>query len=106
MIGTTGATRSKLFPDFPTIAESGLPGYDSLGWFGMFAPKDTPAAVVERISADIRKVLESDDLKKRLAEQGAEPQPNTPAQFRDFVNTDIRKWIELAHKAGIKLGGG
>ena len=58
MIGTTGATRSKLFPDFPTIAESGLPGYDSLGWFGMFAPKDTPAAVVERISADIRKVLE------------------------------------------------
>jgi len=106
MIGTTGATRSRLFLDFPTIAESGLPGYDSLGWFGMLAPKDTPAAVVERISADIRKVLESDDLKKRLAEQGAEPQPNTPAQFRDFVNTDIRKWIELANKAGIKLGGG
>ncbi len=62
--------------------------------------------MVERISADIRKVLESDDLKRRLAEQGAEPQPNTPAQFRDFVNADIRKWIELAHKAGIKLGGG
>ena len=106
MIGTTGATRSKLFPDFPTIAESGLPGYDSLGWFGMLAPKDTPPAVVERISADMRKVLDSDDLKKRLAEQGAEPEPNTPVQFRNFVNTDIRKWIDLANKAGIKLGGG
>ena len=106
MIGTTGATRSRLFPDFPTIAESGLPNYDSLGWFGMFAPRATPPAVVERIGADLRKVLESEDLKKRLAEQGAEPEPNTPAQFREFVNADIRKWIDLANKAGIKLGGG
>lgn len=106
MIGTTGATRSKLFLAFPTIAETGLPGYSSLGWFGMFAPKDTPPAVVERISGDMRKVLESDDLKKRLAEQGAEPQPTTPAEFRDFVNADIRKWLDLAKQAGIKLGGG
>ena len=106
MIGTTGAARSKLFPDFPTIAESGLPGYDSLGWFGMFAPKDTPPAVVERISADMRAVLESEDLRKRLADQGAEPAPSTPAQFKDFVNADIRKWLDLAEKAGIKLGGG
>ena len=106
MIGTTGASRSKLFLDYPTIAESGLPGYDSLGWFGMFAPKDTPSGVVSRISGDMRKVLESEDLKKRLAEQGAEAEPNTPQQFRDFVNTDIRKWLDLAQKAGIKLGGG
>ncbi len=106
MIGTTGAVRSKLFPDFPTIAESGLPGYDSLGWFGMLAPAATPPAVVARISADMRKVLDSEDLKKRLAEQGAEPAPNTPEQFRDFVNGDIRKWLDLAKKAGITLGGG
>ncbi len=105
MIGTTGAARSKLLPDFPTIAESGLPNYDSLGWFGLFAPGPTPPALAERISADVRKVLEWEDLRKRLAEQGAEPEPNTPAQFRDFVNSDIRKWIDLAQKAGIKLGG-
>ena len=105
MIGTTGATRSSLFPDYPTIAESGLPKYDSLGWFGMFAPATTPAALVERISADMRKVLVSDDLKKRLAEQGAEPQPSTPDEFKAFVNNDIRKWIDLANTAGIKLGG-
>ena len=78
MIGTTGAARSKLFPDFPTIAESGLPNYDSLGWFGLFAPGPTPPALAGRISADVRKVLESEDLRKRLAEQGAEPEPNTP----------------------------
>ena len=104
VIGTTGATRSSLFPDYPTIAETGLPKYDSLGWFGLFAPGTTPPAVVTRISADARKVLVSDDLKKRLAEQGAEPAPNSPAEFKSFVNSDINKWLELAKKAGIKLG--
>ena len=105
MIGTTGAARSALFPDFPTIAESGLPKYDSLGWFGLFAPGSTPKEVVERISTDVRTVLVSDDLKKRLAEQGAEPAPNTPAEFKEFVNADVRKWLGFAKKAGIKLGG-
>jgi tripartite-type tricarboxylate transporter receptor subunit TctC len=104
VIGTTGATRSALFPDYPTIAESGLPKYDSLGWFGLFAPGTTQPALVERISADARSVLNSDDLRKRLAEQGAEPAPNTPQQFTWFVNADIAKWLELAKKAGIKLG--
>jgi len=60
---------------------------------------------VARISADLRKVLVSDDLKKRLAEQGAEPAPSTPDEFKAFVNSDVRKWIDLADKAGIKLGG-
>jgi tripartite-type tricarboxylate transporter receptor subunit TctC len=104
MIGTTGAVRSTLFPDFPTIAESGLPNYDSLGWFGLFAPAATPSAVVAKISADVRAILNSEDLKKRLAEQGAEPAPNSPAEFRAFVNADINKWLDLARKTGIKLG--
>ena len=104
-IGTTGATRSALFPDFPTIAESGLPKYDLLGWFGLFAPGTTTAALAERISGDVRTVLVSDDLKKRLAEQGAEPAPTTPAEFKSFVNADITKWLDLAKKAGITLGG-
>jgi tripartite-type tricarboxylate transporter receptor subunit TctC len=65
----------------------------------------TPPALVARISSDMRKVLLSDDLKKRLAEQGAEPQPSTPDEFKAFVNSDIGKWIDLADKAGIKLGG-
>jgi tripartite-type tricarboxylate transporter receptor subunit TctC len=104
VIGTTGAKRSALFPDFPTIAESGLPKYDSLGWFGLFAPGTTPPAVVAKISADVSTVLNSDDLKKRLAEQGAEPAPNSPEDFKMFVNSDITKWLELAKKTGIMLG--
>ena len=104
VIGTTGSQRSSLFPDYPTIAESGLPKYDSLGWFGLFAPGTTPPAVVARINADARTVLNSDDFKKRLAEQGAEPAPNSPDAFKTFVNSDINKWLELAKKTGIKLG--
>ncbi len=103
VIGTTGQVRSSLFPDFPTLAETGLPGYQSLGWFGLFAPAGTPADIVAKISADTATVLGSADARQRLAEQGAEPAPSTPAAFTAFVNDDINKWLDLAHKAGIKL---
>jgi tripartite-type tricarboxylate transporter receptor subunit TctC len=104
VIGTTGKTRSTLFPDFPTIAESGLPNYSSLGSFGLFAPASTPQALVEKISADVGKVLRSAALKQRLAEQGAEPAPSTPAEFTSLVNSTIATWLDLGRKAGIKLG--
>ncbi len=103
VIGTTGAARSALFPDFPTVAETGLSNYASLGWFGMFAPTATPNDVVEKISADARKVLLLPQSRERLAQEGAEPEPNSPSDFAAFVNADIAKWLDLAHKAGIKL---
>jgi tripartite-type tricarboxylate transporter receptor subunit TctC len=103
VIGTTGATRSALFRDFPTIAETGLPGYQSLGWFGLFAPGGTPREIIAKISADVRQVLGTAEAKQRLAEQGAEPEPNTPEAFTAFVNADIAKWLDLARKTGIKL---
>jgi tripartite-type tricarboxylate transporter receptor subunit TctC len=103
VIGTTGSARSALFSDFPTVAESGLPGYSSLGWFGLFAPAGTPRDVVARISADTKTVLTLPEAKQRLAEQGAEPEPNTPDAFAAFVNSDIAKWLALAQKTGIKL---
>ncbi len=103
MIGTTGAERSALFPKFPTIAATGLPNYASLGWFGLFAPAKTPAAIVSKVSADTAKVLALDDAKKRLIEAGAEPAPMTPDAFKAFVNKDIAKWLALAQKANIKL---
>jgi tripartite-type tricarboxylate transporter receptor subunit TctC len=103
VIGTTGSARSALFPDFPTVAETGLPGYSSLGWFGLFAPASTPREIVAKVSADTKTVLSLPDAKQRLAEQGAEPEPSTPEAFAGFVNSDIAKWLDLAHKAGIKL---
>jgi tripartite-type tricarboxylate transporter receptor subunit TctC len=103
VIGTTGPARSALFPDFPTIAETGLPDYQSLGWFGLFAPSGCPRDVVAKISADVGRVLSSPESRQRLAEQGAEPAPNAPDAFTAFVNADIAKWLDLARKTGIKL---
>jgi tripartite-type tricarboxylate transporter receptor subunit TctC len=103
VIGTTGAARSALFPEFPTIAETGLADYQSLGWFGLFAPAGTSHEIVAKVSADTGRVLALPEAKQRLAEQGAEPAPNTPEAFTAFVNADIAKWLELARKAGIKL---
>ncbi len=103
VIGTTGSARSALFPDFPTIAETGLPDYQSLGWFGLFAPAGAPRAVVAKVSADVARVLSLPESKQRLAEQGAEAAPNAPDAFTAFVNADIAKWLDLARKTGIKL---
>jgi tripartite-type tricarboxylate transporter receptor subunit TctC len=103
VIGTTGARRSALFPNYPTAAESGLPGYSSIGWFGLFAPARTPPEIVDKVSADVATVLSTEDAKKRMAQEGAEPEPNSPAQFTAFVNADIAKWLDLSKKTGIKL---
>ncbi len=103
VIGTTGAARSALFPDFPTVAETGLPGYQSLGWFGLFAPAGCPREIVAKVSADTHRVLNSAEARQRLAEQGAEPAPNTPEVFTAFVNADIAKWLDLARQTGIRL---
>jgi tripartite-type tricarboxylate transporter receptor subunit TctC len=102
-LGSTGAARSALFPQFPTIAETGLPGYASLGWFGLFAPQATPRDIVGKISADVARALAEPEAKQRLAEQGAEPAPNTPEAFRAFVNAEVAKWLELAQRTGIAL---
>ena len=98
VIGTTGSARSALFPDFATIAETGLPGYSSVGWFGLFAPAGTPRGIVAKISADTRTVLSLPDAKQRFAEQDAEPdrrRPRSlpPRQFR------YRQWLDLAQRS-------
>ena len=103
MIGTTGSERSALFPDYPTIAATGLPNYQSLGWFGLFAPAKTPREIVAKVSADVGKTLKQPDSVKRLAAAGAEPAPNSPDAFTAFVNKDIAKWLDLAKRADIKL---
>ena len=103
VIGVTGAARSVLFPDFATIAETGLPGYQSLGWFGLFAPAGCPRDIIAKISVDVRAVLTTKEARARLAEQGAEPEPNTPEAFTAFINADVAKWLDLARAAGIRL---
>ena len=103
VIATTGDRRVGLFPNYPTAAESGLPGYSSVGWFGLFAPAKTPAEIVDKVSADTAKVLSTPEARQRMAEQGAEPEPSTPAAFTKYVNDDVAKWLDLSKKTGIKL---
>jgi tripartite-type tricarboxylate transporter receptor subunit TctC len=102
-LAVTAGRRSALFPEIPPIAETGLPNYESLGWFGLFAPAGTPPAILAKISTDVGNVLRTAEAKQRLAEQGAEPAPNTPEEFLAFVRVDVAKWLALTEKAGIRI---
>lgn len=103
VLGSTAGKRSKLFPDIPTIAEAGVPGYEAVGWFGLFAPATVPAAIIQKVDADALEVLNTPDVVEHLAQEGAEPAGMTPDAFRTYVNNDITKWLDLARKADIKL---
>lgn len=102
-IATTGAQRSETLPELPTVAESGVPGYESIGWFGLLAPAATPKATVERLSADVNRVLADADVRKKIRELGADPAGNSPDAFARFIRDDQAKWARLSREAGLKL---
>ncbi len=102
-IAVTTARRSPELPDVPTIAESGVPGYEATSWFGMFAPAATPAPVVAQLNATIVKVLAQPDIRKKLAEQGAEAAGETPAQFADFIQKESVKWGKVVRESGASV---
>src|SRR6266581_8270499 len=105
-LATTGARRADTLPDLPTIAESGLPGYEAVGWFGLLAPAATPKAVVEKLSADANRVLSDPDTKKRMQSLGADLSRTTPQEFARFIRDDQAKWAKLMREAGIRPEGG
>jgi tripartite-type tricarboxylate transporter receptor subunit TctC len=94
-IATTGSVRSPLFPDLPTVAESGVPGFESVGWFGLLAPAHTPTAIVAKLNAEVVALLETAEVRERLAALGAEPQPLGSEQFGAYINADIAKWTRV-----------
>ena len=91
-LGVTSANRSPALPDLPTIAESGYPGFDTGSWIGMLAPAGTPAAIISKISNDLREVLEMPDTKNTLVMQGATPWPMTPEQFAARIQSDRQRY--------------
>ena len=103
MIAVTSAQRSPLLPAVPTVAESGLPGYDVNSWYGVFAPPALSKELVARINADVVAVLGAADLKERLVSLGAEPQPMTPDEFGRFVRGDIAKWAKVVKESGARV---
>jgi len=102
-MGTTGKTRSAITPDIPTLSEAGVPGYETGIWLGLMAPTGTPRPVIERLNAEIVKVLNSPDVKKNWGDQGATPMPMTIEQFDKFLRDDITKWAPVVRATGMKV---
>jgi tripartite-type tricarboxylate transporter receptor subunit TctC len=101
-LGISSPTRSPELPDVPTITETGLPGYEYVAWFGLFAPGTTRPELVARISALAREALDSPDTRDRLRLQGVETQIQSPAEFRAKVKAEIERWAPVIEKSGIK----
>jgi len=101
-LGTTGAKRSTVLPDVPTISEAGVKDYEATIWLGIMAPAGTPKPIVDRLNAEIGKIVARPDVKKAWNEQGAEPMAMTPAEFEKFLNADIAKWTHVVKVAGVK----
>ena len=100
-LAVSTAKRSSVLPNVPTVAESGLPGFDYNLWVGMFAPAGTPADLVDRINRDVLRVLATPEAKERLAALGADAMPMTPAEFRKFVQEEIAESAKVIKAAGI-----
>ena len=99
-LAVTTARRAPELPEVPTIAEAGVPGYEATSWFGMFAPAGTPAPVVARLNGALVKVLADPEVKKKLAEQGAEPYSEKPEQFAEFIRKETAKWSKVVKDSG------
>jgi tripartite-type tricarboxylate transporter receptor subunit TctC len=102
-LGVTSATRSAAAPDIPTLAESGLPGFEAVSWFAMFAPANTPAPVVNKLQAEISKILKSPDISKKLLDIGLDPSGSTPAELAAYQKSEIAKWSKVVKDSGAKV---
>jgi tripartite-type tricarboxylate transporter receptor subunit TctC len=101
-LAVTGSKRSSALPGVPTVAESGVPGYVAVQWYGLLAPAGTPAAVITRIHDEAVKALQTDEVKQKLAADGAEPVGSTPAEFAKLIRDDLEKWTRVARAAKIE----
>ena len=102
-LAVTPAKRSPAAPELPTVDEAGVKGYEASTWFGLFAPAGTPAAVVAKLSAETRRILDLPDMRDRLLGLGAQPAGNTPEEFARFVQGEIAKWAKVIRDANVTL---
>jgi tripartite-type tricarboxylate transporter receptor subunit TctC len=99
----TSQTRSKLRPELPTLSESGIPGFEALTWLGLLAPAGTPANVVSFINKEVVSVLDSPNVKLKLAAQEFSPRPTSPEAFRKFIQDETQKFAELIKTNGLTI---
>ena len=102
-LAVTNPKRSQIVPDVPTVAESGLPGFEALQWFGIFAPAGTSKDIVTRLNGEIVKTLRLPDVRERLSSLGADVVGNTPEQFAAFQKADTAKWAKIVKQSGAKI---
>ena len=103
VIAITGAKRSALLPEAPTVAEAGLPGFDVTSWYGMFGPAALSRDLVSKVNADVAAVLAAPDVRERLASSGADPAPTTPDDLGRLVREEIAKWAKVVAESGAKI---
>jgi tripartite-type tricarboxylate transporter receptor subunit TctC len=102
-LGTTGKVRSPVLPEVPTVAEAGVPGYEAVIWLGIMAPTGTPKPIVERLNAEIRKIVNSPEVKEAWAKQGAAPMSMSTDEFGQYLRDDIAKWAKVVKISGAKV---
>jgi tripartite-type tricarboxylate transporter receptor subunit TctC len=102
-LGVSGAQRSPAFPDLPTIAEAGVPGYLAPTWTGVIAPAGVPRPIVDKLNAAINKALKSDVFSQKFATIGDEPAGGSPEDFVETIKTDSAKWADVVKRSGAKL---
>ncbi|HEX3506317.1 MAG TPA: tripartite tricarboxylate transporter substrate binding protein [Xanthobacteraceae bacterium] len=102
-IAVAAATRSAALPNVPTAAESGLPGFEAVQYYGLAAPAGTPRPIVERLNKELRAILATDDMKKLLRDAGSDPTPSTPEEYAANIKHEEGKWADLVKKLGLKL---
>lgn len=102
-LAVSSAKRSPAIPELPTIAESGVPGYNSGAWFGLVAPAGTPMPIVDKLSAETQRILKLPDVAERLSALGAEPVGDRPEQFAAFIKSEIAKWAKVIKDANVEL---
>jgi tripartite-type tricarboxylate transporter receptor subunit TctC len=101
-LALTSATRSPALPDIPVVGES-LPGFEAIGWFGIGAPKNTPAGIIEKLNREINAALGDPSIRARFADLGAAVFPGSTAEFAKLIAADSEKWVKLIRELNIKL---
>ena len=102
-LAVTSSERLPLLPDVPTLAESGIPGYEANVWFGIIAPAGTPAPVVSMLNAEISRIIKRPDIQKRLTDMGLTPIDGSPVQFQKVIDEEKSKWGDVIRKSNLKL---
>lgn len=102
-LGVTSSKRIATLPDVPTIAETGLPGYEVTNWYGVMAPAGVPKDILTKVHADLVKAMKQPDVQQRFAAEGGDATPNTPEQFAAFIKNEITKWGKAVRESGAKV---